>query len=155
MLALALSVLTAALAGAAPLTQLQRAHAGANVTYVNAPPAGGLTQLQRAHDGASVAYVNAGGSLVAATGAIGGPLGGRTALVGRARLPVRPATTGTGGVGWLVGAFAVAALAIGSVGFLSTRGRSRDAEMAPVTSIEEAFSGGARPAEQQSGRRAA
>ena len=62
---------------AAPqLTQLQRAHGGADVTYVTTSSAGPLTQLQRAHDGASIAYVNARG---VATG-IGMPLVAASAM---------------------------------------------------------------------------
>ena len=153
LLTLAVFVLLVSIAQAAqPLTQLQRAHAGADVTYAAAPlsqlqrahgtsavtyAAAPLTQLQRAHAGASVAYVAAatGGTAFNAV---------RGAVFIRPK-PVASSTTGT------IGGIAVAALVIALVAFLALASRpSRRGELAPVTSIVQSPSAG--PAGQHDGR---
>jgi hypothetical protein len=122
LLSLAVLVLLVSIAQAAPpLTQLQRAHAGAAVTYAAAP----LTQLQRAHDGAAVTY--------AATGPASRVVG-----VGRGRAFVTT-TPGAASTATVVGGFAVTAFVIALVAFLALGGRSsRRGELAPVTSLVEA-----------------
>jgi hypothetical protein len=128
LLLLAVFVLLVSVAQAAPpLTQLQRAHDGANVTY-SAPP---LTQLQRAHDGANVAYAAAGPA-------------GRIVGVGRGRafVTTTPAAASTTAV---IGGIAVTAFVIALIAFMALGGRaSRRGELAPVTSLVQAPS--SRPA---------
>ena len=137
LLALAVFVLLVSIAQAAqPLTQLQRAHAGAAVTYSPAP----LSQLQRAHGGAAVTYSAAGpaGSTISA-----GRGGG-----GRVFVKTTTAAPSTAGI---IGGIAVMALAIGLVAFLALGNRaSRRGELAPVTSLVQAPS--ASPAEQYEDR---
>jgi len=122
LLALAVLLLMVSTAGAAaPLTQLQRAHGGADVTYAAASP----SQLERAHGGADVTY------------ALTGPVGG-TANVGRGGVFVRtpPAPVSTAAA---AGGIAVSALVVALVAFLGLRRRaSRRGDLAPVTSIAEA-----------------
>ena len=137
---------------AAPLSQLQRAHGGANVAYAAAP----LSQLQRAHGGANVAYAAAplsqlqrahGGANVAYVAA--GPANAAI-NVGRGGVffkttPVAASTAGT------IGGIAVTAFVIALVAFLALGSRpSRRGEMAPVTSLVEAPSGS--PAAQHDSR---
>ena len=133
LLSLAALVLLVSIAQAAPPTQLQRAHAGAAVTYAAAP----LTQLQRAHAGAAVTY--------AATGPAGRVVGvGR----GRAFVTTTPVAAGTATA---VGGFAVTAFVIALVAFLALGGRSsRRGELAPITSLVQAP--GASPGTQNEDR---
>jgi len=134
LLALAVFVLLVSIAQAAqPLTQLQRAHDGANVAYAAAP----LSQLQRAHDGASVAYAAA------------RPVGSASTLR-KAGVFVRtnPPAASTAS---LIGGIAVMALLIALVAFLALSSRaSRRGELAPVTSLVQAPS--ASPATQYDDR---
>jgi hypothetical protein len=134
LLTLALFALLVSSAQAAqPLTQLQRAHGGADVTYAAAP----LTQLQRAHGGASVAYVAAGPANAAINVGRGGVFVKTT--------PVAASTAG------IIGGIAVTAFVIALVAFLSLGGRaSRRGELAPVTSLVQAPS--ASPAAQHDSR---
>jgi hypothetical protein len=134
LLALAVFVLLVSIAQAAqPLTQLQRAHDGANVAYAAAP----LSQLQRAHDGASVAY--------AAAGPVGSAGTLRKAGVFVRTNPVAASTAS------LIGGIAVMALLIALVAFLALSSRaSRRGELAPVTSLVQAPS--ASPAAQYEDR---
>jgi hypothetical protein len=90
---------------AAPLSQLQRAHGGADVTYAAAP----LSQLQRAHGGANVAYVAA----APGRGAI-------SAVRGAVFIRTKPVATSTGGA---VGGIVVTALVIALVAFLALASR--------------------------------
>ena len=131
LLTLAAFVLMVATAqAAAPLTQLQRAHGGAAVTYAAAP----LTQLQRAHGAAAVTYAPA------------GPAGG-TAYFGRGGVFVTPTRTAASGAA-LAGGFALTAVLIALAAFVGLRwGDGRRAELAQVTSIGEAPS--ARPASRR------
>ena len=118
---------------AAPLSQLQRAHGGADVTYAAAP----LSQLRRAHGGASVAYVAAGPANAAINVGRGGVFVKTT--------PVPASTAGT------IGGIAVTALLIALVAFLALGSRaSRRGELAPVTSLVQAPSGS--PAAQYDSR---
>jgi hypothetical protein len=119
---LAVLVLLVSTAQAAqPLTQLQRAHGGAKVTYAPAP----LTQLQRAHGGAAVTYAAARPAR-------------RSTGVGRGRsfVTVSPVRASTAGI---IGGFAVTAFVIAFVAFLALGSRaSRRGELAPVTSLVQA-----------------
>ena len=152
LLSLAALVLLVSIAQAAPPTQLQRAHAGAAVTYAAAP----LTQLQRAHAGAAVTYAaapltqlqraHAGAAVTyAATGPAGRVVGvGR----GRAFVTTTPVAAGTATA---VGGFAVTAFVIALVAFLALGGRSsRRGELAPITSLVQAP--GASPGTQNEDR---
>ena len=136
LLALAVVVLLVSIAQAAqPLTQLQRAHDGAAVTYAPAP----LSQLQRAHDGAAVTY--------AATGTAGGSgyFVGRGGRVFVKNTPLAPSTAA------LIGGITGTAIVVALVAFLALGNRaSRRGELAPVTSLVQAPS--ASPAEQYEDR---
>jgi hypothetical protein len=153
LLALAVFVLLVSIAQAAqPLTQLQRAHDGANVAYAAAP----LSQLQRAHDGANVAYAAAplsqlqrahdGASVAyAAAGPVGSASTLRKAGVFVSTNPA-PASTAS-----FIGGIALAIALVALVAFLALGSRaSRRGELAPVTSLVQAPS--ASPAAQYEDR---
>jgi len=153
LMTLAVFVLLVSIAQAAqPLTQLQRAHGSANVTYAAAP----LSQLQRAHGSANVTYAAAPLSQLqrahagaAVTYAAAGPAGS-TISAGRSGAFVRttPVAARTAGI---IGGIAVTALVIALVAFLALGNRaSRRGELAPVTSLVQAPS--ASPAAQYEDR---
>ena len=140
LLTLTVFVLLVSIAQAAqPLTQLQRAHDGAAVTYAGGP----LTQLQRAHDGAAVTYAAAPLTQLqrahdgeAVTYAAAGPTGSGI-------------TAGSGS--FLIGGIAVTVFVIALVAFLALGNRARRrGESAPVTSIAQSPS--ASPAAQHDER---
>ena len=161
LLTLAVFVLLVSIAQAArpTLSQLQRAHGGANVAYTPAsstPVAGteGRGGVAAAAS-TSTSGTPATRSTAAVRSAVGAPLGGRGALVGRGRVPVAAATTTTNG-GWIAGGVAVAAFLIGLLFWGLSRGARRADEVASVTSIGEASAQRASsPSQQQSERKAA
>jgi len=149
LLTFALFVLLVSIAQAAqPLTQLQRAHAGADVTYAAAP----LTQLQRAHAGAAVTYAAApltqlqrAHAGAAVTYAAVGPTGSAISA-GRGGVFVRTAPVAASTAG-IIGGIAVTAFVVALVAYLALGSRaSRRGELAPVTSLVQAPS--ASPAAQ-------
>jgi len=161
LLTLAVFVLLVSIAQAArpTLSQLQRAHGGASVAYAPAPstPVAGTEGRGGVAAAASTSTSGtpATRSTAAVRSAVGAPLGGRGALVGRGRVPVAAATTTTNG-GWIAGGVAVAAFLIGLLFWGLSRGARRADEVASVTSIGEASAQRARsPSQQQSERKAA
>jgi len=122
LMTLAVFVLLVSIAQAAqPLTQLQRAHGSADVTYAAAP----LSQLQRAHGNADVTYAAA------------GPAGSAT-NVGRGWVFVKT-TPVAASMAAIIGGIAVTALVVALVALLALgRRASRRGELAPVTSLVQA-----------------
>ena len=164
LLTLAVFVLLVSIAQAArpTLSQLQRAHGGhggTSVAYAPAPstPVAGTEGRGGVAAAASTSTSGtpATRSTAAVRSAVGAPLGGRGALVGRGRVPVAAATTTTNG-GWIAGGVAVAAFLIGLLFWGLSRGARRADEVASVTSIGEASAQRASsPSQQQSERKAA
>jgi hypothetical protein len=114
-----------------------------------APP---LTQLQRTHPNFNAHIVAFGTSPGRAARALGGPLRGRGALIGRYVLAPGGAPL-TGTTPWIVGGI-LAALLVGGAAAVATASRRAQVEPAGVTELESPGSR-SRPEESESSRRKA
>jgi hypothetical protein len=104
---------------------------------------------------ATASGTSAAASTAAVRGAVGAPLGGTRAFVGRGRVPLRAAAS-TGSSGWAIIGVTFAAVLLGIFAYWAVSRRSRRAgEVASATSIGEASAARASSQTQESERRAA